>query len=145
MKCCGHRAIPMALRPPLSIKRAGATANLCIIARARPAEVSEPLITSLLWKAAATEVRCGIELSPCSAVYVCPSGTIYTSFWPDVCVGLLGGTSAAPLSVGLPSELGLFCRSDDAAAGMTSSISLLSMLPTADRWRLVVEEQFAAP
>ncbi|EJK64729.1 hypothetical protein THAOC_14508 [Thalassiosira oceanica] len=37
MMCCGRRAIPMALRPPLSIKRAGATANLCIIARARPA------------------------------------------------------------------------------------------------------------
>ncbi|EJK74740.1 hypothetical protein THAOC_03560 [Thalassiosira oceanica] len=48
MMCCGRMAIPMALRPPLSIKRAGATANLCIIARARPAEVSEPLITSLL-------------------------------------------------------------------------------------------------
>ncbi|EJK54850.1 hypothetical protein THAOC_25487 [Thalassiosira oceanica] len=55
-------------------------------------------------KAAATEVRCGIELSPCSAA--CPSGTIFTSFWPDLCVGLLGGSSAAPLSVGLPSEFG---------------------------------------
>ncbi|EJK65404.1 hypothetical protein THAOC_13737, partial [Thalassiosira oceanica] len=99
-------AIPMALRlrPPLSIKRAGATANLCIIARARPAEVPEPLITSLLYKPAATEVRCGIELSPCSAA--CPSGTIYTSFRPEICVGLLGDTSAAPLSVGLPSEFG---------------------------------------
>ncbi|EJK66302.1 hypothetical protein THAOC_12786 [Thalassiosira oceanica] len=97
-------AIRMALRPPLSIKRAGATANLCIIARARPAEVSEPLITSLLWKPAATEVRCGIELSLCSAA--CPSGTIYTSFWPDICAGLLGGSSAAPLSVGLPFEFG---------------------------------------
>ncbi|EJK67081.1 hypothetical protein THAOC_11931 [Thalassiosira oceanica] len=102
MKCRGRRAIPMALRPPLSIKRAGATANLCIIARAWPAEVSEPLITSLLWKPAATEVRCGIELSLCSAA--CPSGTIYTSFWPDICAGLLGGSSAAPLSVGLPFE-----------------------------------------
>ncbi|EJK54485.1 hypothetical protein THAOC_25883 [Thalassiosira oceanica] len=97
-------AIPMALRPPLSIKRAGATANLCIIARARPAEVPEPLITSLLWKPAATEVRCGIELSPCSAA--CPSGTIYTSFWPNICAGLHAGTSAAPLSVGLPFEFG---------------------------------------
>ncbi|EJK60822.1 hypothetical protein THAOC_18765 [Thalassiosira oceanica] len=46
MKCCGRRAIPMALRPPLSIKQAGATAKLCIIARARPAEVPEPLITA---------------------------------------------------------------------------------------------------
>ncbi|EJK49120.1 hypothetical protein THAOC_32034 [Thalassiosira oceanica] len=104
MKCRGRRAIPMALRPPLSIKRAGATANLCIIARAWPAEVSEPLITSLLWKPAATEVRCGIELSLCNAA--CPSGTITTSFWPDICVGLLGGSSAAPLSVGLPFEFG---------------------------------------
>ncbi|EJK77537.1 hypothetical protein THAOC_00623 [Thalassiosira oceanica] len=55
-------------------------------------------------KPAATEARCGIELSPCSAA--CPLGTIYTSFWPDICVGILGGTSAAPLSVGLPSEFG---------------------------------------
>ncbi|EJK53905.1 hypothetical protein THAOC_26567, partial [Thalassiosira oceanica] len=56
-------------------------------------------------KPAATEVRCGIELSLCSAA--CPSGTIYTSFWPDICGGLLSGTSAAPLSVvGLPSEFG---------------------------------------
>ncbi|EJK70341.1 hypothetical protein THAOC_08307 [Thalassiosira oceanica] len=104
MMCCGRRAIPMALRPPLSIKRAGSTANLCIIARARPTEVSEPLITSFLWKPAATEVRCGIELSPCSAA--CPSGTIFTSFQPDICAGLLSGISAAPLSVGLPSEFG---------------------------------------
>ncbi|EJK43830.1 hypothetical protein THAOC_37687 [Thalassiosira oceanica] len=89
-------------------------------------------------KAAAMEVRCGIELSPCSAA--CPSGTIYTSFWPDICVGLLGGTS-----VGWPPVRLQICRSDDAAAGMTSSISLLSMLPAAVRWMLVVEEQFAAP
>ncbi|EJK63865.1 hypothetical protein THAOC_15455, partial [Thalassiosira oceanica] len=37
-----RRAIPMALRPPLSIKRAGATgatANSLIVKRARPAEV----------------------------------------------------------------------------------------------------------
>ncbi|EJK52489.1 hypothetical protein THAOC_28224 [Thalassiosira oceanica] len=95
MKCCGGRAIPMALRPPLSIKRAGATANLCIIARARPAEVPEQMITSFLQKPAdTTEVRYGIELSPSSAV--CPSGTIYTSFWPDICAGLLSGSSAAP-------------------------------------------------
>ncbi|EJK52083.1 hypothetical protein THAOC_28685 [Thalassiosira oceanica] len=123
MKCCDRRAIPMALRPPLSIKQAGASANLCIIKRARPAE-----------KAVATtdEVRCGIELSPCSAA--CPSETIYTSFRPDICVGLLGGTS-----VGWPPVRLRICRSDDAAAGMTSSISLLSMLPTDVRWRLVVE------
>ncbi|EJK69912.1 hypothetical protein THAOC_08790, partial [Thalassiosira oceanica] len=90
-------------------------------------------------KAAATEVICGgIELSPCSAA--CPSETIYTSFWPDICVGLLGGTS-----VGWPPVRLQICRSDDAAAGITSSISLLSMLPTAVQWRLVVEEQFAAP
>ncbi|EJK73144.1 hypothetical protein THAOC_05250 [Thalassiosira oceanica] len=55
-------------------------------------------------KLAATEVRCGIELSPFSAA--CPSGTICTSFQPDICAGLLSGTSAAPLSVGLPSEFG---------------------------------------
>ncbi|EJK76473.1 hypothetical protein THAOC_01763, partial [Thalassiosira oceanica] len=89
----------------LSIKRDGATANSLIIERARPAEVPEPLITSFLQKPAATEVRCGgIELSPCSAA--CPSGTIYTSFQPDICAGLLSsGTSAAPLLVvGLPFE-----------------------------------------
>ncbi|EJK63277.1 hypothetical protein THAOC_16080 [Thalassiosira oceanica] len=47
-------AIPMALRPLLSIKRAGATtaktANSLIIARAWPAEDPEPLITSLLYR-----------------------------------------------------------------------------------------------
>ncbi|EJK60416.1 hypothetical protein THAOC_19238, partial [Thalassiosira oceanica] len=51
----------------------------------------------------ATEVGCGIELSPCSAA--CPSD-IYTSFWPDICAGLHSGTSAAPLLVGLPLEFG---------------------------------------
>ncbi|EJK71024.1 hypothetical protein THAOC_07571, partial [Thalassiosira oceanica] len=57
-------------------------------------------------KPAATEVGCGIELSPCSRA-ACPSGTIYTSFRPDIGAGLLSGTSAAPLSVvGLPSEFG---------------------------------------
>ncbi|EJK51525.1 hypothetical protein THAOC_29297 [Thalassiosira oceanica] len=95
-------------------KRAGATANLCIIARARPAEVSEPLITSLLQKAVAIEVRCGTELSPCSVA--CPSGTIYTSFWPNICVGL------APLSVGLPFDFRFVDQTTAAAAGMTSSI-----------------------
>ncbi|EJK74783.1 hypothetical protein THAOC_03524 [Thalassiosira oceanica] len=96
-------------------------------------------------KAVAIEVRCGIELSPCSVA--CPSGTIYTSFWPYLLGASrwhLGGTS-----VGWPPVRLQVCRSDDqttaAAAGMTSSISLLSMLPTAVRWRLVVEEHFAAP
>ncbi|EJK55478.1 hypothetical protein THAOC_24789 [Thalassiosira oceanica] len=111
MKFCGRRAIPMALRPPLSIKRTGATANLCIIARAQPAEVSEPLITSLLWKPAATEVGCGIELSLCSSA--CPSGTIYTSFWPNIYTGLLRGTS-----VGWPPVSVWICRSDNAVTGM---------------------------
>ncbi|EJK44283.1 hypothetical protein THAOC_37190, partial [Thalassiosira oceanica] len=123
LKCCGRRAIPMALRPQLSIKRAGVTAKLCIIAQARPAEVSEPLITSLLWKPAATEVRCGIELSLCSAV--CPLGTIYTSFWPDICVVLLGGTVGGT-SVGWPpvqrSDLQIRRR----RCRVESSISLLS-------------------
>ncbi|EJK64051.1 hypothetical protein THAOC_15252, partial [Thalassiosira oceanica] len=82
----------------------GATANSLIVKRARPAKVPEPLITAFLYKPAATEVGCGIELSPCSAA--CPSGTIYTSFRPDICAGLLSGTSAEPLSVGLPSEFG---------------------------------------
>ncbi|EJK52143.1 hypothetical protein THAOC_28620, partial [Thalassiosira oceanica] len=89
-------------------------------------------------KAAATEVGCGIELSPCSAA--CPLGTIYTSFRPDIGAGLLSGTS-----VGWPPVRVRIFRSDDAAAGVNSSISLLSMLPTAVRWRLVVEEQFASP
>ncbi|EJK46881.1 hypothetical protein THAOC_34428 [Thalassiosira oceanica] len=80
----------LALRPNLSIKLAGATDVL-----SQQATQNRPRLYS-----AATEVRCGIELSPCSTA--CPSGTIYTSFWPDICVGLLGGTSAAPLSVGLP-------------------------------------------
>ncbi|EJK64234.1 hypothetical protein THAOC_15054 [Thalassiosira oceanica] len=46
--------------------------------------------------------RLGIELSLCSAT--CLSGIIYTSSWPDLCIGLLGGTLApAPLSsVGWP-------------------------------------------
>ncbi|EJK44584.1 hypothetical protein THAOC_36865 [Thalassiosira oceanica] len=110
----------MALRPTLSIKRAGATANSLIIERARPAEVPEPLITA-----------------------ACPSGTIYTSFQPDICAGILSGTSAA--FAGWPPVRVWICRSDDAAAMVNSSISLLSMLPTAVRWRLVVEEQFASP
>ncbi|EJK73237.1 hypothetical protein THAOC_05149, partial [Thalassiosira oceanica] len=96
-----------------------------------------------LLKSAATEVRCGIELSPCSAA--CPSGTIYTSFQPDICDGLLSGTSAAPLSVGLPFDFRFADQTTPLPAGVNSSISLLSMLPTAVRWRLVVEEQFASP
>lgn len=48
------------------------------------------------------EVGCGIKLSLCSTV--CPSGTIHTSFRPDLSIRLLGGTSAAPLLVGLPFE-----------------------------------------
>ncbi|EJK61988.1 hypothetical protein THAOC_17426 [Thalassiosira oceanica] len=59
-------------------------------------------------KPVATEVRCGIELSPGSAA--CPSGTIYTSFRPDICAGLLSGTSAATLSVGLPFDFGFADR-----------------------------------
>ena len=39
LKCCGCRAIPIALRPTLSIKLAVVIANLPIIARALPAEV----------------------------------------------------------------------------------------------------------
>ena len=39
LKCCGRRAIPIALRPTLSIKLAVVIANLPIIARALPAEV----------------------------------------------------------------------------------------------------------
>ncbi|EJK64704.1 hypothetical protein THAOC_14534 [Thalassiosira oceanica] len=41
-----------------------------------------------------------------AASAACPSGAIYTSFQPDICAGLLSGISAAPLSVGLPSEFG---------------------------------------
>ncbi|EJK51237.1 hypothetical protein THAOC_29609 [Thalassiosira oceanica] len=69
MICCGRRAIPMALRPPLSIKRAGATENLCIIARARPAEVSEPLITSspfAIWVGCMQETGGGRPGKECS-------------------------------------------------------------------------------
>ncbi|EJK68370.1 hypothetical protein THAOC_10453, partial [Thalassiosira oceanica] len=52
----------------------------------------------------------------------CPSGTIYTSFWPDICAGLLGGSSssAAPLSVGLPFEFGFADQTNDAAAGVNT-------------------------
>ncbi|EJK64434.1 hypothetical protein THAOC_14829 [Thalassiosira oceanica] len=133
----GIEAIPMALRPPLSIKRAGSTANLCIIARAWPTEVSEPLITSFLWKPAAiTEVRCGIELSPCSAA--CPSGTIHTSFsfWPAISVL---GSSAAPrrhlggTSVGWPTVRVRICRSDDAAAGCRGELVYKSTFDVANR------------
>ncbi|EJK54380.1 hypothetical protein THAOC_25996, partial [Thalassiosira oceanica] len=73
-------------------------------------------------KPAATEVGCGIELSPCSAA--CPSGTIYTSFQPDICAGLLGVTSAAPLSVGLPCEFGFADQTTPLPAGMTSSMQI---------------------
>ena len=52
----------------------------------------------------------------------------------------LGGTS-----VGWPPVRLRICRSDDAAAGVTTTISLLSMLPTAVRRRLVVVEQFTSP
>ncbi|EJK51027.1 hypothetical protein THAOC_29842, partial [Thalassiosira oceanica] len=83
-------AIPMALRPPLSIERAGATANSLIIKRARPTEVPEPLITSFLWKPAATEVRYGIELSLQRRVFI---GDHYTP--PSGPISLLG-SSAAP-------------------------------------------------
>ena len=77
----------------------------CIIARARPAEVSEPLKTPLLYKAAATEVRCGIELSPCSAA--CLLGTIYTSLWPHLCIEFRSGTSVGWLEpTGLSIEFG---------------------------------------
>ncbi|EJK62813.1 hypothetical protein THAOC_16554, partial [Thalassiosira oceanica] len=86
---------------------------------------------------------CGIELSLCSAA--CPSGTIYTSFWPNIFVGLLSGTLAAPLSVGLPSEFGFADQTTPLPAGVNSSISLLPMLPTAVRRRLVVVEKFASP
>ncbi|EJK46055.1 hypothetical protein THAOC_35297 [Thalassiosira oceanica] len=66
---------------------------------------------SLFGSSSSTEVRCGIELSPCSAA--CPSGTIYTSFQPDICAGRapqrhLGGTSVG--CVGLPSEFGFADR-----------------------------------
>ena len=61
----------------------------------------------LLYKAAATEVRCGIELSPCSVAS--PSGTIYTSLWPHLCIKLRGGTS-----VGWPLDRVRICISDDA-------------------------------
>ena len=64
----------------------------CIIARARPAEVSEPLIKPLLYKAAAA----------------CPSGTINTSLWPHLCIGLRGGTS-----VGWPLNRVQICIPDD--------------------------------
>ncbi|EJK66063.1 hypothetical protein THAOC_13034 [Thalassiosira oceanica] len=165
--CCGRRAIPMALRPPLSIKRAGATANSLIIERARPAcrgRLPEPLITSFLQKPAATvptaevgcgielklaasasEVRCGIELSLCSTA--CPSiGDHQRSMPPSGPISVLGSLAApraahlCRLAVGLPFICSDFCRSDDAAAaaGMNSSISSLLMLPTAIRWRLVV-------
>ena len=96
----------------------------CIIARAWPAKVSEPLITPLLYKAAATEVRRGIELSPCSIV-ACPSGTIYTSLWPHLCIlciDLRSGTS-----VGWPLDRVRICISDDTTAGtagMDASIRL---------------------
>ena len=90
MKSRGRRAIPIALRPLVFMKLADALHHR--LARAWPAEVSEPLITPpLLYKAAATEVRCGIELSPCSVA--CPSGTIYTSLWPHLCIEIRGGTS----------------------------------------------------
>ena len=79
-----------------------------------------------------------IQLSPCSIV--CPSGTIYISLWPHLCIELSGGTS-----VGWPLDRVRICISDDIIAGMDVSIPLLSMLPTAVQWRVVVEELFASP
>ena len=121
MKSHGRRAIPIALRPLVFMKLDD---TLHHRTRARPAEVSEPLITLLLYKAVATEVRCGMELSPCSVAR--PSGTIYTSLWPHLYIELRGGTS-----VGWPLDRVRICISDDATAGMDASLRLLSMLPTA--------------
>ena len=111
----------------------------CIIAgRSLTGKVSEPLITPLLYKAVDAEVRCGIELSSCS--FACPSGTIYTSLWPHLCIKLRGDTS-----VGWPLNGVRICKSDGATAGMDASIRLLLMLPTAAvRWRIVVEELFVS-
>ena len=94
----------------------------CIIARARPAEVSEQMTLS-----GGSEIRCRIELSdlsPCS--FACLSGTIYTSLWPHLCIKLRDGTSVRWLL----DRVWIF-RSDDVAAGMDMSIRLLSMFPIA--------------
>ncbi|EJK74266.1 hypothetical protein THAOC_04068 [Thalassiosira oceanica] len=87
---------------------------------------------------AATEVRCGIELSPCSAA--CPSTP------PSGPISVLGSSAAARRHLcRLASRRSSSGGLDYAAAGVNFSISLLSMLPTAVRWRLVVEEQFTSP
>ncbi|EJK55390.1 hypothetical protein THAOC_24884, partial [Thalassiosira oceanica] len=67
MKCCGRRrAIPMALRPPLSIKRAGASKFLCIIARARSAEAPRRHLggTSVGWP----PVEFGLQRTPAQSL-----------------------------------------------------------------------------
>ena len=139
MKSSSRRAILIALRPPVFMKLADVLHHRS--ARARPAEVSEPLITPLLHKVPATEVVCGIKLSPCSVA--CPSGTIYTSLWPHLCIELRGGTGGT--SVSWPLNRVRICISDGSTAGMDASIRLLSMLPTAVRWRVMVEELFVSP
>jgi len=87
------------------------------------------------------EVRCGIERSPCSVA--CPSGTIYTSLWPHLCIELCGSTWLASVGWPLSIEFGCAYQSNDATAGMDASIFLLLLLPTlptAVLWRVVVEE-----
>ncbi|EJK65003.1 hypothetical protein THAOC_14199 [Thalassiosira oceanica] len=86
----------------LSNKRAGATANSLIIARARPAEVSEPLITSFYRSRRLLKLDVVSNLVPAAPRVHRGSSAICTSFLPDISAGLLSGTSAAPLSVGLP-------------------------------------------
>ncbi|EJK45930.1 hypothetical protein THAOC_35432 [Thalassiosira oceanica] len=130
----------MALRPTLSIKQAGATANLL-----RPPlsikRAGEPVQRKICASSNEPELpmpRYGIELSPCSAAALRVHRGPSTPFWPYICVGLLGSTS-----VGWPP---VRVRSDNAAAGVNSSISLLSMLPIAvRRRRLMVVEQLASP
>ena len=88
MKSLDHRAIPIALRPLVFMKIDDALHH-----RTSPAGRGLGAVDNAtsIQKAAATEVRCGIKLSPCS--FACPSGTIYTFLWPHLCTELRGGTS----------------------------------------------------
>ena len=104
MKSRGRRAIPIALRPLVFMKLADA-----LHLRTSPAGRGLGAVDNAtsIYKAAATEVRCGVELSPCSVA--CPSGTFYTSLWPHLCIELRDGTS-----VGWPLDRVWICISDDA-------------------------------
>ena len=80
---------------------------------------------------AATEVRCGIKLSPCSIA--CPSGTMHLHLPPSGLISV-SSSAVAPLSVGLASrpslDLFAYIRQTTLPGWTRPCVCLLSMLPT---------------